>query len=100
MPGSIRPEAPPYIGVRPLVGADQGATPMSGCPRAGKLAATALPYDGGAKVATYLYRLGGWAFGHRRKVLFGWIAVLALVVAGSSAFGGAFSSKFEVPGTE
>src|SRR6185503_20175618 len=44
--------------------------------------------------------LGGWAFGHRRKVLFGWIAVLALVVAGSSAFGGAFSSKFEVPGTE
>jgi uncharacterized membrane protein YdfJ with MMPL/SSD domain len=51
-------------------------------------------------VATHLYRLGGWAFDHRRKVLLGWLAVLALVVASSSMFAGDFSSKFEVPGTE
>jgi uncharacterized membrane protein YdfJ with MMPL/SSD domain len=51
-------------------------------------------------VATYLYRLGGWAFTNRRKVLLGWLAVLALVLASSSAFSGTFSSKFEVPGTE
>ena len=25
-------------------------------------------------MATYLYRLGGWAFTHRRKVLIGWLA--------------------------
>jgi uncharacterized membrane protein YdfJ with MMPL/SSD domain len=51
-------------------------------------------------VATYLYRLGGWAFKNRRKVLVGWIATLVLVVASSFAFSGEFSSKFEVPGTE
>jgi uncharacterized membrane protein YdfJ with MMPL/SSD domain len=51
-------------------------------------------------MATHLYRLGGWAFQNRRKVLFGWLTVLALVVASSFAFGGQFSSKFEVPGTE
>jgi uncharacterized membrane protein YdfJ with MMPL/SSD domain len=51
-------------------------------------------------VATHLYRIGGWAFDHRRKVLLGWLAVLAIVVASSSAFSGDFSSKFEVPGTE
>ena len=51
-------------------------------------------------MATYLYRLGGWAFDHRRKVLLGWIAVLALVTASAAAFSGQFSTKFEVPGTE
>jgi putative drug exporter of the RND superfamily len=51
-------------------------------------------------MATYLYRLGGWAFDNRRKVLLGWVAVLALVVAGAGAFKGEFSTKFEVPGTE
>jgi uncharacterized membrane protein YdfJ with MMPL/SSD domain len=51
-------------------------------------------------VATYLYRLGGWAFDHRRRVLFGWIVTLVAVVASSFAFSGQFSSKFEVPGTE
>jgi uncharacterized membrane protein YdfJ with MMPL/SSD domain len=51
-------------------------------------------------MATHLYRLGGWAFQNRRKVLFGWLTVLALAVASSVAFGGQFSSKFEVPGTE
>jgi RND superfamily putative drug exporter len=51
-------------------------------------------------VASYLYRLGGWAFDNRRKVLLGWVAALALVIACSTAFSGTFSSKFEVPGTE
>ena len=51
-------------------------------------------------MATYLYRLGGWAFDNRRKVLFAWIATLVAVVVSSFAFSGQFSSKFEVPGTE
>jgi len=51
-------------------------------------------------MATYLYRLGGWAFDHRRTVLLGWVLVLVLVVASASAFSGQFSEKFEVPGTE
>jgi putative drug exporter of the RND superfamily len=51
-------------------------------------------------VATYLYRLGGWAFDHRRRVLLAWVLVLGLVIASASAFSGTFSTKFEVPGTE
>jgi len=51
-------------------------------------------------MATYLYRLGGWAFDNRRKVLLGWVALLAVVIASATAFSGTFSSKFEVPGTE
>jgi putative drug exporter of the RND superfamily len=51
-------------------------------------------------MATYLYRLGRWAFDNRRRVLLGWLAVLGLVFASASAFRGEFSSKFEVPGTE
>jgi hypothetical protein len=45
-------------------------------------------------MATYLYRLGGWAFENRRKVLLGWLAVLAVVVASAGAFSGQFSTKF------
>jgi RND superfamily putative drug exporter len=51
-------------------------------------------------MATYLYRLGGWAFDNKKKVLFGWIAVLAVVIAGAGALSGQYSEKFEVPGTE
>jgi uncharacterized membrane protein YdfJ with MMPL/SSD domain len=51
-------------------------------------------------MATYLYRIGGWAFTNRRKVLFGWLAILALVIGSAASFSGQFSSKFEVPGTE
>ena len=39
-------------------------------------------------MATYLYRLGGWAFRRRRTVLLAWIAVLGLVVASAAAFSG------------
>jgi uncharacterized membrane protein YdfJ with MMPL/SSD domain len=51
-------------------------------------------------MASYLYRLGGWAFDNRRKVLVGWLVVLGLVIASAAAFSGKFSTKFEVPGTE
>src|ERR1044072_8628044 len=51
-------------------------------------------------VATFLYRLGGWAFDHRRKVLLAWVLVLGLVVFSAASFSGTFSTKFEVPGTE
>jgi RND superfamily putative drug exporter len=51
-------------------------------------------------MATYLYRLGGWAFEHRWKVLGLWVAALAIVIASAGAFGGQTNDKFEVPGTE
>jgi putative drug exporter of the RND superfamily len=51
-------------------------------------------------MATHLYRLGGWAFRHRRAVLAGWLAILAGVIACATMFGGRTSDKFVVPGTE
>jgi uncharacterized membrane protein YdfJ with MMPL/SSD domain len=51
-------------------------------------------------MATYLYRLGGWAFEHRRRVLAAWAVVLGLVIASAAAFSGNTSDKFVVPGTE
>jgi RND superfamily putative drug exporter len=51
-------------------------------------------------MARHLYRLGGWAFDHRRKVLVGWVVALALVIAAAGAFSGQTVNKFEVPGTE
>jgi uncharacterized membrane protein YdfJ with MMPL/SSD domain len=51
-------------------------------------------------MATHLYRLGGWAFEHRRRVLVAWVVILGLVVASAAAFSGATSNKFVVPGTE
>src|SRR5262245_24737478 len=55
---------------------------------------------GAAKMATYLYRLGGWSFEHRRKALGLWALVLAAVVVSAAAFKGHTNDKFEVPGTE
>ena len=51
-------------------------------------------------MATRLYRLGGWAFDHRRIVLGLWGLLLAAVIAGAVAFGGSTNDKFSVPGTE
>jgi uncharacterized membrane protein YdfJ with MMPL/SSD domain len=51
-------------------------------------------------MATYLYRLGGWAFHRRWRVLGAWVAVVALVFASAAAFSGKTSDKFTVPGTE
>jgi uncharacterized membrane protein YdfJ with MMPL/SSD domain len=51
-------------------------------------------------MATYLYRLGGWAFENRWKTVGAWILVLVTVVAASFAFSGQTNDKFSVPGTE
>jgi len=51
-------------------------------------------------VASHLYRLGRWSFDHRRRVLAGWLAVLAAVIGCAAMFSDQFSTKFEVPGTE
>jgi putative drug exporter of the RND superfamily len=51
-------------------------------------------------MATRLYRIGGWAFEHRRTVLVAWLLVLVAVVASASAFSGKTSNEFSVPGTE
>jgi uncharacterized membrane protein YdfJ with MMPL/SSD domain len=51
-------------------------------------------------VASHLYRLGGWAFEHRGRVLVGWLAVLGAVIACAMAFSGQTNDKFSVPGTE
>jgi RND superfamily putative drug exporter len=67
----------------------------------GRLPATEIPYrEEGKTMAGYLYRIGGWAFDHRRKVLVGWLLVLGLVIASAAAFSGQTSDKFAVPGTE
>jgi uncharacterized membrane protein YdfJ with MMPL/SSD domain len=51
-------------------------------------------------MATFLYRLGGWAFERRGRVIAAWIVVLGLVVASAAAFSGKTNDKFTVPGTE
>src|SRR5215470_12962886 len=51
-------------------------------------------------MATYLYRLGTWAFTHPRRVLAAWAVVLLAVGAAAVAFKGETNNKFEVPGTE
>ena len=51
-------------------------------------------------MATYLYRLGGWAFQHRWVTLGAWGSVLAAVIVCAVAFGGEQNDKFSVPGTE
>jgi uncharacterized membrane protein YdfJ with MMPL/SSD domain len=51
-------------------------------------------------MATYLYRLGGWAFENRRKTAVAWLLVLAAVIASAIAFKGETNDKFNVPGTE
>jgi len=51
-------------------------------------------------MATHLYRLGRWAFGHRRIVLAAWLAIFVGASAAAVAFQGPTSEKFAVPGTE
>ena len=51
-------------------------------------------------MATYLYRLGGWAFEHRRAVVAIWAPVLVARGRRAVAFGGKTNDKFSVPGTE
>jgi uncharacterized membrane protein YdfJ with MMPL/SSD domain len=51
-------------------------------------------------MATYLYRLGGWAFENRWKVLGGWVFLVVAVAMASAAFAGETNDEFTVPGTE
>jgi membrane protein YdfJ len=51
-------------------------------------------------VATYLYRLGGWAFVHRRTVVGAWVLVLVAFAAAAVAFKGPTNDQFSVPGTQ
>ena len=51
-------------------------------------------------MATYLYRLGGWAFEHRWKTVGAWVLVLVAVGAAAFAFKGKTDDTFSVPGTE
>jgi uncharacterized membrane protein YdfJ with MMPL/SSD domain len=51
-------------------------------------------------MATRLYRLGGWAFQNRKKVLVAWVLVFVAVFASAAAFSGKTSNEFSVPGTE
>src|SRR4030088_2179897 len=45
-------------------------------------------------------RVGGWAAGHRRVVLLGWILVLVGAFGASSAVGTHYSNNFSLKGTE
>jgi uncharacterized membrane protein YdfJ with MMPL/SSD domain len=51
-------------------------------------------------MATYLYRLGGWAFEHRWKTIGIWMFVLIAVALSAVAFKGKTNDRFAVPGTE
>jgi RND superfamily putative drug exporter len=51
-------------------------------------------------MATKLYRLGRWTFGHRKTVVLAWTLVVVLVGFSAATFSGQTSDKFEVPGTE
>ncbi len=51
-------------------------------------------------MATRLFKLGGWAFEHRWRVVAIWAVVLLAVIGSAMAFGGKTNDKFSVPGTE
>ncbi len=51
-------------------------------------------------MATYLYRLGRFAFRARRLVLVLWLAVLAAGIAGAATLSGPTTDAFTIPGTE
>jgi uncharacterized membrane protein YdfJ with MMPL/SSD domain len=51
-------------------------------------------------MATYLHRLGGWAYEHRRRVLALWLLVIVGVGVAAAAFSGRTDNSFSVPGTE
>ncbi|KOG08844.1 MMPL family transporter [Streptomyces viridochromogenes] len=51
-------------------------------------------------MATFLYRLGRFAFRRRRLVVMLWIAILAVVGIGSASVSGTPSDQFTIPGTQ
>ncbi|TCC03897.1 MMPL family transporter [Kribbella soli] len=51
-------------------------------------------------MATYLYRLGRFAFRRRRFVLLVWLGLLALGAVGAATLSGPTANGFSIPGTE
>lgn len=51
-------------------------------------------------MATFLYKLGRFAFRRRRYVALVWVALLALAGFGAASASTATSSSFSIPGTE
>lgn len=51
-------------------------------------------------MATFLYRLGRFAFRRRRLVLMLWITVLAAVGIGAASVSAGTSDSFTIPGTQ
>lgn len=51
-------------------------------------------------MATYLYRLGRFAFRRRKLVAALWVALLAAAIAGAVGLSGPTASSFSIPGTE
>lgn len=51
-------------------------------------------------MATYLYRLGRFAFRRRRMVVFIWLGLLLAGIAGAATLSGPTSNGFSIPGTE
>jgi len=51
-------------------------------------------------MATYLYRIGGWAFDHRWKTIGMWALVVVAMAAAAFTLKGNTDDKFSVPGTE
>jgi uncharacterized membrane protein YdfJ with MMPL/SSD domain len=51
-------------------------------------------------MARHLYRLGGWAYDRRRRVVAAWLVALALVFGAAATFSGKTTNEFSVPGTE
>jgi RND superfamily putative drug exporter len=51
-------------------------------------------------MAAVLYRLGGWTFDHRKRVLVIWLGIAVALGALAAGVGGKVSNSFTVPGTE
>ena len=51
-------------------------------------------------MATYLYRLGRFAFRRRRMVVFIWLGLLLAGIAGAATLSGPTANGFSIPGTE
>ncbi|GAA1349391.1 MMPL family transporter [Streptomyces beijiangensis] len=51
-------------------------------------------------MATFLYKLGRFAFRRRRYVALMWVALLALAIGGAASAATSTSSSFSIPGTE
>lgn len=51
-------------------------------------------------MATFLYRIGRFAYRRAWRVIGAWILVLAAILGGGLALGGQFEESFSIPGTE